>query len=74
MATKEQYEQGAKNLATKVKETKNLLRKSEELQYLGNLRWSQYWSTGEERTRKLAINCYKASERLYSLEADSRPL
>ncbi len=64
MPTNEIYELGAKNLADRIRSTSDLKTKSQIMNYLGNLRFSQYESTNEPRARRLAANCYIASKYL----------
>jgi len=61
MATKEQYEKGAKNLAQKIREVQSPAEKARVMTCLGNLRYSQYRATQEAQALKLAGNCYLAA-------------
>ena len=64
MATREKYEQGARVLAQRTRETRNQGKKANLLTYLGNLRNTQYRVTEDPRAQRLASNCYKAATRL----------
>lgn len=64
MPTNETYETGAKNLASRIRNTSNLKIKSGIMACLGNLRYSQYRSYREPRIRRLASNCYLAAKYL----------
>lgn len=61
MATKEQYEEGAKNLAQRVRAAPSLGEKARVMTCLGNLRYSQYRATQETLALRLARNCYLAA-------------
>jgi len=64
MATNEQYESAAKNLAKEIRESSDPVKKARTMTYLGNLRYSQYITTKEPKARKLAGNCYIAARQL----------
>jgi hypothetical protein len=65
MATTQQYETGAKNLTAKIRESSDPITKLRMMIYLGNLRTHQYKTTGDERAKRLAENCYLASTSFY---------
>jgi len=69
MATKEQYEMGARNLAMRVRSTPDFENKERLMTYMGNLRYNQYKVTREGRARNLAGNCYIAA-RIFHLRAN----
>jgi len=64
MATKEQYELGARILIKRIRDTPYQVEKMRLMSYLKNLRTSQYKTTGEERAKILAKNCLRAEEKL----------
>lgn len=64
MPTPEQYELGARNLATRARESTDVVDKMMIMGYLGNLRSSQYRTTGDLKAQKLAKNCRRAETKL----------
>jgi len=64
MATKEQYELGARRLAKSIRETSDMQEKSRLMTYLGNARYNQFLCYKDRRARNLATNCYLAAKLL----------
>jgi hypothetical protein len=63
MPTNEQYESGAKILSERIRQSDSDVIKMKIISCLGNLRYSQYRATGEEKYKRLAKNCYRAEEK-----------
>lgn len=68
MATKQDYETGARVLAGRIKESQDPIARARIMNYLGNLRYAEYKHTENKDARRLAGNCYIAA-RFLNLKA-----